>query len=135
MTELEMITLLQDVLAQITEIFGQIVAITFAMVVATYYFLNTASLRLRIAAFTLYSIGMIMYFLLAVRQSVLSGALAAQYETADPQTIGPILSAIRDFSDTPVALMLNLSLNLSAIALWIGIFYLVFIWKKVSKTA
>lgn len=133
LSELEIIKLLQDALSQITQIFGQIIAITFAMVVAIYYFLNTAPLRLKIAAFFLYTVGMVMYFLLAVRQSVIGAAAAGLYEDTTDKSIGPILSAIREFGDSPAALMLNIALNLSALALWLGILYLLFFWKKPAR--
>ncbi len=135
MTELEMIQIVEGTIEQITTIFGQIIAITFAMVVAIYYFLNTAPLRLKIAAFMLYSIGIVMYFLLAVRQSVVAAAVSSVYADLPDEDVGPVILAMREFSESFPSLLMNVLINLSALALWLGVFYLLFFWKKPEEKA
>ena len=60
MGETELIGMIRDVNAQYAVLFGQIITINFAMIVAIYYFLHRASLSFRCAAFGFYPIGMLL---------------------------------------------------------------------------
>ncbi|MEM9897919.1 MAG: hypothetical protein AAF742_00915 [Pseudomonadota bacterium] len=133
MTEIEMIQIVQGAIAQVTLIFGQITTITFAMVVAIFYFLNTAPLGLKIASFMLYTIGILTYFLLAVRQSAVASAVSNFYKEKPVEEIGPVILAMRDFGESTTSLVMNITMNFSAFALWAGVLYLLFFWKKPAE--
>jgi|ERR1700749_1210795 len=105
---------------------AQVLTITFAMVVAIYYFLHQAGLRMKI--FVLYALGMLVYLGSMLAESMLvQGAIKS-------------LDALKTKSDpTAYYLALNhswvrivtmVSLNGAYWILWIGIAYLMFFWKK-----
>ena len=133
MTELELLTVLQDSAAQITQIISHIITINFAMIVAVYYFLNKAGWRLKTAAFALYTAGMVLYFMLAVRQSVITTSIGEALAERPEGQLGPVMSALIAFRDSPTALVMNISLNLSIYALWFGVLYLLYFWKLKAK--
>ena len=53
--------------------FAQVITITFAMVIAIYYFLHQAGIRMKVFAFALYTCGMFTYFGMMILESTLSG--------------------------------------------------------------
>ncbi len=57
MSELDLLNLARSSGQIITSDFAQVITITFAMVVAIYYFLHQAGIRMKIFAFTIYTIG------------------------------------------------------------------------------
>ncbi|MEO0981391.1 MAG: hypothetical protein AAFX03_01935 [Pseudomonadota bacterium] len=130
MTEAEIVGVIQTSAAQITQIVSQIIAINFAMIVAIYYFLNQASWRLKLATFLLYSLGLQMYVLLAAQQSAILGGAAEIIETWGAEDIGPVLLSLEAFAKGGQGLALNITLNLSIYALWFGVAYLLFFWKR-----
>lgn len=136
MSEFEVIQLLQYAAEQITGIVGQMITINFAMIVAIYYFLHRSGLAFKIAAFTFYSLGMLLYSLLAIRQSVvILGAQDLLDAEGSDLRAGPVLSAMISFGETLPAVLLNITLNAAILALWIGVFCLTFFWKsRVDQT-
>ena len=68
MGETELIGMIRDVNAQYATLFGEIITINFAMIVAIYYFLHRATLLFRIAAFGFYAIGMLALIGLLLEQ-------------------------------------------------------------------
>ena len=69
MGEPELIGIIRDVNAQYAVLFGQIITINFAMIVAIYYFLHRAPLLFRVAAFGFYAIGMLALIGLMLEQA------------------------------------------------------------------
>lgn len=68
MTETELINIIRDASSQYAVLFGQIITINFALIVANYYFLHRASLPFRAAAFVFYAIGMLTLMGLMIEQ-------------------------------------------------------------------
>ena len=135
MSEFEIVELLQYAAEQITGIIGQIITINFAMIVAIFYFLHRSGLAFKLSAFILYSLGMLMYSLLAIRQSVvILGAQELLQADGSEIEVGPILSAMIEFGGTVPAVLLNITLNVAILALWIGVFCLTFFWKMSDAT-
>ena len=62
MSELDLLNLSRAMTANEIGLFTQIITITFAMIVAIYYFLNRASLAMKIFAFVAYSFGFFLFF-------------------------------------------------------------------------
>src|SRR5215469_12616578 len=69
MSELDLLNFARSCSGNVTGDFAQIITINFAMVVAIYYFLNQAKLRLKIFAFLVYLVGMLMYLGVMVEES------------------------------------------------------------------
>lgn len=107
--------------------FGQIITITF---VGIFYFLNQAKLGLRIFTYAVYSIGMFHYFgLMIAASNVRRGALEGLQAISADHMSRPAayLLAIRD------SWVGNAESSLITGAfwiLWLGVAYLLFIWKK-----
>ena len=59
MGESELLGIVRDCNVQYATLFGQMITINFAMIVAIYYFLHRASVKLKLAAFLFYLIGML----------------------------------------------------------------------------
>ena len=59
MSQAELFAIVQQVHEQYAALFGQVITINFAMIVAIFYFLYRARLGFRIAAFVFYLIGML----------------------------------------------------------------------------
>ena len=62
MTELELLNLGRSITATETGLFTQIITISFAMIVAIYFFLHQARMPLKIFAFVAYTVGMFLFY-------------------------------------------------------------------------
>src|SRR5690348_9068710 len=69
MSELDLLNLARGESDDIMAAFGQVIAITFAMVIGIYYFLNQAKIGLKLFAYLIYSIGMFLYFSVMIAHS------------------------------------------------------------------
>ncbi len=74
MTELDLLNLARAATQDEVTWFTQMITITFAMVVAAYYFLHQADLTTRIAAFAAYLVGMLIFWGEMLIESNLKGA-------------------------------------------------------------
>ena len=128
MTELDILNLARAITAVEIGYFTQMITINFAMIVAIYYFLNQANLTMKILAFIAYLVGMALFlgemlFETNVKVTVLDLLKALPH----PSVLTARYLAIYDsWLGKAVAVMLNG-------AIWIlvlGVFYLLFFWKK-----
>jgi hypothetical protein len=130
MSELDLLNIARSCVQNITGDFAQIITITFAMVVAIYYFLHRAGLRMKLFAFSIYTCGMLTFFGMMLMES--SVAVGAQ------QALRAIPAATRSL---PTAQFLGIRaswvgtvstalLNLLFLVLWVGTAYLLFFWRK-----
>ena len=129
MGETELIGIIRDVNAQYAVLFGQIITINFAMIVAIYYFLHRSPLLFRIAAFGFYVIGMLALIGLMLEQSnyknqalIALGGLAAGNRSALAATI---LAINQSWLSHATSFFMNASL-------WVliaAIAYLLFGWR------
>jgi hypothetical protein len=69
MTEADFIAMIRDVNAQYATLFAQVITINFAMIVAIFYFLHRASLKLKLASFVFYAVGMVTLLGLMLQQA------------------------------------------------------------------
>jgi hypothetical protein len=130
MTESDLLNLAHAYNQDIPSAFGQIITITFAMVVGIYYFLNQAKIGLKIFAFIAYSMGMFLYLGFMLTSSyVARGAYLALRALPAGHT-----SAATDVfllvSDSWLATVQSLLINGGFWVLWLGVAYLLFFWKK-----
>lgn len=107
---------------------AQVLTITFAMVVAIYYFLHRAGWRMRAFAFVLYVLGMLVYLGSMLAESMLRlGALKtldAMPKKSDATAY--YLSVTHSWVQTVTAIALNGAYWI----LMIGVTFLLFFWKK-----
>jgi hypothetical protein len=130
MSELDLLNTARSCVQSITTDFGQVITITFAMVVAIYYFLHRAGWRMKVFAFAIYTCGMLTFFgMMIMESSVAIGAqraLRAIPEAARSLPTAQFLGVRASWVGTASSALLNLLF----LVLWIGTAYLLFFWRK-----
>jgi hypothetical protein len=127
-SELDLINLGRSITANEVSWFGQVITINLAMLVGIYYFLGRAQLPLKIFAFVAYLLGMLLYLgqmLLesTVKRQVLSSLQAMHsLSPVGQQYIGIYMSWLGQLT----TVLFNAAFWLLAL----GIFYLLFFWKR-----
>ena len=128
MTELDLINLGRSMTSNEIGLFTQIITVTFAMIVAIYYFLQNASLAMKIFAFVAYTFGFFLFFgEMLLEQSmkiVLIGTLKA---FPHKSYVGQEYAGLTDSWLSHVTAFL---FNGSIWLLWCGIFFLLFFGKR-----
>lgn len=132
MSETELLSLGAASYEAIAGLFGQIITITFAMVVAIYYFLNRSPLLLKIFAFLAYMIGMLMYFGLMLIQSNVRAGIVPALKALPLEKLSLPARHYIAVSESFVATTTSAFMNIAFHVLWIGVFYLTFFWKKAA---
>lgn len=129
MGETELIGIVRDVNAQYAMLFGQIITINFAMIVAIYYFLHRSALLFRIAAFAFYAIGMLSLIGLMLEQSnyKLQALLALRSLPAAKRS--PITDSLLAVNESWLAHATAFFLNVSLWVLFGVVAYLLFWWR------
>ena len=129
MGESELIGVIRDVNAQFAVLFGQVITINFAMIVAIYYFLHRSPLLFRIAAFGFYAVGMLALVGLLLQQGNYKfealGALAA----IAPEHRSQMASSVLALNQSWLAKATSLFLNGNLWVLVLAIAYLLFGWR------
>jgi hypothetical protein len=127
MGESELIGIIRDANAQYTVLFGQIITINFAMIVAIYYFLHRAPLLFRIAAFLFYAIGMLAMVGLMLQQGNYKiEALAALANISNRSQMGDSVLAL---NASWLLRTTSFFLNAGLWVLFIVVAYLLFLWR------
>jgi hypothetical protein len=129
MSETELIGIIRDVNAQYATLFGEIISINFAMIVAIYYFLHRASLLFRIAAFVFYAIGMLALVGLMLEQSNYRLEALAALAGLPPASRSAIGDSILSLNASWLAHTTALFLNIGLWVLFAAIAYLLFFWR------
>jgi len=128
MNEIDLFNLARATTAVEIGYFTQMITINFAMIVAIYYFLNQANLPMKILAFIAYLIGMALFF----------GEML--FETNIKATVLDLMRAVPhpavltqrylQLQGSWLGIATAVVLNTAIWILMIGIFYLLFFWKK-----
>ena len=135
MSELDLLNLARSSMQSITSDFAQIITITFAMVVAIYYFLHRAGLRMKAFAFSIYTCGMLTFFGMMLMESNV-GVGAQQAMRAIPEATRSLPTAqFLGIRASWVGTFSIVLLNLLFLVLWIGTAYLLFFWRKPDESA
>lgn len=131
MTELDLLNIARSATQDEVSWFTQMVTITFAMVVAVYYFLHQADLMTRIVAFAAYLVGMLIFWGEMLIESNLKAATLAALKALP--TVGPVsenyIAVNASWLGTTTAIVFSAAFWV----LWGGTFYLVFFWKKAVR--
>jgi len=131
MTELDLLNLARAATQDEVAWFTQMITITFAMVVAVYYFLHQADLLTRIVAFGAYLVGMLIFWGEMLIESNLKFATMAALR-ALPH-LGPVGQDYVAVSASWLGVTVGIVFSASFWVLWGGVFYLVFFWKKAMR--
>lgn len=129
MGESELIGIIRDANAQYAVLFGQIMTLNFAMIVAIYYFLHRAHILFRIAAFGFYAIGMLALNGLMLQQAnyKLEALTAlASLPTGHRSQMGDFVLGLNQ------SWLINVTKFFLSVGIWIlfvGIAYLLFWWR------
>jgi hypothetical protein len=131
-SELDLLNLARSCTSNTTGDFAQVITINFAMIVAIYYFLNEARLGLKIFAFFVYLIGMLMYLgVMLFETNMKVGTLQALKALRAPSSVTARYIAL---NDSWLAIATS---ALENVALWVMVgsaFYLLFFWNKAAHT-
>jgi hypothetical protein len=133
MTELDLLTLARSTTANEISLFTQVITINFAMVVGLYYFLHRARTAIKVFAFAVYLIGMLLF----LGEMLLEASMRARIMLT---LMGmPHLSAVTQeyvgLNDTWLAHGTSLLFNGAFWVLVIGMGYLTFFWEKDAEPA
>lgn len=128
MTEAELIAIIRDVNAQYAALFGQVITINFAMIAAIHYFLHRATLRLKIASFVFYTVGMATFLGLMLQQANIK-LLAMQGLARLPQGGRSLMGdGLLEVNESWLFVASRLFLNIAFWVLFAVIAYLLFWW-------
>lgn len=94
MSKSELIGMIRDVDAQYAALFGEVIAINFAMIAAIYYFLRRSALLFRMVAFGFYAIGILALGGGMRRQAEFSDQARAALAAAAPGQRSPIATKV-----------------------------------------
>jgi hypothetical protein len=131
MSELDLLNIARTATANEVSMFMQLITITFAMIVAVYYFLNGARLALKIFPFVAYLVGM----LVLLGQMLIESSLKDQVITALHALPNASLVTQRytGVSESWPGATTHILFNGAFWILVLGIFYLLFTWKKAAE--
>lgn len=129
MGETELIGIIRDATNQIAALFGQVMTLNFAMIVAIYYFLHRAHILFRSAAFGFYAIGMLALNGLMLQQSTykLQALTAlANLPAGHRSQMGDYVLAL---NQSWLKHVTSFFLSVGIWILFLGIAYLLFWWR------
>jgi hypothetical protein len=130
MTELYLLNLARSTTANEVTMFGEVIAINFAMVVAIYYFLHQANLAIRIFAFVAYTFGSILYLSQMLIEANIKVTVLAALKALPAQSLSEISKHYLEVNDSWLGYVAGFAFNGAFYILWLGAFYLLFFWKK-----
>ena len=130
MTELDLLNLARSTTANEVSMFGEVIAINFAMIVAIYYFLHQARFAIRVFAFIAYSAGAALYLGQMLIEANIKGAAIASLAALPAGSLSGVTRQYLGVTGSWMGYLVSFLFNGSFYILWIGVFYLLFFWKK-----
>src|SRR5436853_727050 len=103
------------------------------MVVAIYYFLNRAKLALKLFGFFAYTIGMLVLLGEMLVEANLKLGVIEALRALPRQSLSKPTVHYLAVHDSWVAMITQVTFNLSFWVLWLGVFYLLFFWNHNAK--
>ena len=105
------------------------------MIAGIYYFLNRARMPLKAFAFLSYSIGMLAFFGMMLREANIKRLALDGIEAIPLQQRSAIAEGLRQLSRSWLFEDTALLMNVAHYILWISVIFLLFFWKKPVETA
>ena len=128
MGETDLLNLGRSITANQVSWMGQVITINFAMVVGIFYFLNRAQLPLKIFAFAAYLLGMLLYRGEMLIETNVKAVTLTSLKTLPHPSL--VTQAYLGVTDSWLGLVTRILFNGAFWILAIGVFYLLFFWKK-----
>jgi hypothetical protein len=132
MTELDLLTLARSTTANEISLFTQVITINFAMVVGLYYFLHRARTAIKIFAFAVYLIGMLLFLGEMLLEASMRARLILSLKALPHPS--PVALEYVGLNDTWLSHATSLLFNAAFWVLVIGVGYLTFFWDKDATT-
>ena len=129
MGEVELIGIIRDSNVQYASLFGQIITINFAMIVAIYYFLHRAPVKLKLAAFAFYAIGMLSLIGMMLTEANLKYRAIRALEALPRDHLSSFSADYLAFRTSWLAVATAAFMNISIWLLFAVIAYLLFWWR------
>jgi hypothetical protein len=134
MSEADLLSLARSTTEHEMTWFIQMISINFAIVVGIYYFLNRATMPLKIFSFFIYSVGMLVLLgQIVVESNTKAGAIEALRSLPSAQLSRPTLQYLA-VNDHWLSSLITITFNLAVWLLWISVFYLLFISRLEQKS-
>jgi hypothetical protein len=133
-TELDLLNLARSTTANEVSMFGEVIAINFAMIVAIYYFLHQANIAIRIFAFVAYSFGSIMYLSQMLIEANIKGTVFTALKALPVASLSVVSQHYLEVNDSWLGYVASFTFNGAFYILWLGVFYLLFFWRKQPAT-
>ncbi len=130
MSELDLLNLARASSDSVSSEFGQIITITFAMVVGIFYFLNEAKIGLKVLSYVVYSIGMFLYFGMMIGHSNSLLAVVNALNAIPAANRSLPTAMFLAFRDNWITLVINILINVGFWVLWLSVGYLLVFWRK-----
>jgi len=133
MSELDLLNLARSATQDEVTWFAQLITINFAMVVAIYYFLNEAKLALKLFSFVAYIVGSMIFLgemLIASNVKFATFQMLKALPKRSPVTL-QLIGVTESWLGVATAVVFNSAFWV----LWLGVFCLLFFWKKSSHVA
>jgi hypothetical protein len=129
MGETELIGIIRDSSVYYATLFGEIITINFAMIVAIYYFLHDAPLKLKLAAFGVYAIGMLSLIGQMVIESNFKYIAIRALAALPPERLSPLGAGYLQLRGSWLVVATTIFLSVSIWILFAVIAYLLFWWR------
>jgi hypothetical protein len=128
MSELDLFNLARSITTVEIGYFAQMITINFAMIVAIYYFLNQANLPMKIMAFVAYLVGMALFLgEMLFETNIKVTVLDLLREVPHPAIL---TQRYLELQGSWLGIATAVVLNSAIWILILGVFYLLFFWKK-----
>jgi hypothetical protein len=131
-SELDLLNLARSTTEHEVTWFAQMITLNFGMVVAIYYFLHSAKIALKMFTFFAYAVGMLVLLgQMVVEANIKQGAIESLRALPADHLSRPVVRYLSVY-DSWVALSTRITFNLAVWLFMIGVFYLLFLWKRNS---
>lgn len=130
MSEYELTSIIQEANAQYAVLYGHVLTVSFAVIVATHYFLCATRYSLRLAVFLLYSIGMMTFVSLFLQNANFKSRALNALTAIPAEERSPFAQSIVDFSQHWLFVGTGIVFNLSLWAIWIATVAMLLLWKR-----
>ena len=127
MSEVDLLNLARSTTEHEVTWFIQMISINFAMIVGIYYFLNRATIALKIFSFFVYSVGMLVLLgQIVVESNTKVGTVEALRSLPSVQLSRPSVRYLA-VNDHWISSLITVTFNLAVWLLLISVFYLLFL--------
>ncbi|MBV9990109.1 MAG: hypothetical protein JOZ72_02365 [Alphaproteobacteria bacterium] len=128
MSELDLLNLARSATQDEVSWFAQLITINFAMVVAIYYFLHEAKLALKLFGFVAYMIGSMIYLgEMLIASNIKFAAFTMLKALPSPS---PVTRQLVGVTESWLGITTAVVFNGAFWVLWLGVFYLLFFWRR-----